>query len=212
MSSGPDGENDADLIRRARAGEERAYTLLIRRHKEALYRFARRYTGNSDDAYEIVQLTFISAWKALARFDTGRAFDTWLRAIALNKCRDRARRAKVRGFVFGPRSVKDREEPPDPPSPIPGPEMELVSRDELRRVDDAISQLPDGLKAPLVLTAIEGLSMSEAADLLGMTPKAVEGRLYRARKILSDVMKQAKRGEERGDPEGPPRKVSAPRK
>jgi RNA polymerase sigma-70 factor (ECF subfamily) len=97
-------ESDAELVRRARAGEERAYTLLMRRHKEALYRFARRYTGDSDEAYEIVQLTFISAWQALARFDTGRAFDTWLRAIALNKCRDKARRAKVRGFFFGPRA------------------------------------------------------------------------------------------------------------
>ena len=180
-------ESDAALVRRARAGEERAYTLLMRRHKEALYRFARRYTGDSDEAYEIVQLTFISAWQALGRFDTGRAFDTWLRAIALNKCRDKARRAKVRGLFFGPRAHRD-EAAADPAAPHPGPEDMAADRDELRAAERAIARLPDGLKAPLILTAIEGLSMSEAGEILGMTPKAVENRIYRARKALADAL------------------------
>ncbi len=186
MSADP-AESDAELVRRARAGEERAYTLLMRRHKEALYRFARRYTGDSDEAYEIVQLTFISAWQALARFETGRAFDTWLRAIALNKCRDKARRAKVRGYFFGPRVHRD-EAAADPAAPLPGPENMAADRDELRAVETAIARLPDGLKAPLILTAIEGLSMAEAGQILGMTPKAVENRIYRARKALADVL------------------------
>lgn len=186
MSADP-AESDAALVRRARAGEERAYTLLMRRHKEALYRFARRYTGDSDEAYEIVQLTFISAWQALARFDTGRAFDTWLRAIALNKCRDKARRAKVRGLFFGPRAHRD-EAAADPAAAHPGPEDRVADRDELRAAEKAIARLPDGLKAPLILTAIEGLSMAEAADILGMTPKAVENRIYRARKALAETL------------------------
>lgn len=185
-------EEDADLVRRARAGEERAYTLLMRRHKDGLYRFARRYTGDSDEAYEIVQLTFISAWKAIARFDTNRAFDTWLRAIALNKCRDKARRAKVRGFVFGSRD-SHIEDSVDPPSSLPGPESMAMDRDELRAVEAAMTQLPDGLKAPLMLTAIEGLSMSKTAEILGMTTKAVENRVYRARKALGDAMKAGRR-------------------
>lgn len=186
MSADP-AESDAALVRRARAGEERAYTLLMRRHKEALYRFARRYTGDSDEAYEIVQLTFISAWQALARFDTGRAFDTWLRAIALNKCRDKVRRAKVRGLFFGPRAHRD-EAVADPAAALPGPEDMAADRDELRAAERAIARLPDGLKAPLILTAIEGRSMAEAADILGMTPKAVENRIYRARKALADTL------------------------
>lgn len=191
MSPEPSGQ-DAELVRRARAGEERAYTLLMRRHKESLYRFARRYTGDSDEAYEVVQLTFISAWKALARFDTNRSFDIWLRAIALNKCRDTARRAKIRSLVFGPRTSR-LDEPMDPASPLPGPEIIAAERDELRAVEAAILQLPDGLKAPLILTALEGLSMSETAAILGMTAKAVENRLYRARKVLADTLKTGRR-------------------
>jgi RNA polymerase sigma-70 factor (ECF subfamily) len=63
-----------------------------------------------------------------------------------------------------------------------------ADRDELRAAERAIARLPDGLKAPLILTAIEGLSMAEAAQILGMTPKAVENRIYRARKALAGAL------------------------
>lgn len=179
-------DSDASLVSRALAGDERAYSLLMTRHKEGLYRFARRYSGNGDDALEIVQLTFISAWQALARFDTGRAFDVWLRAIALNKCRDMGRRRKVRRFTMALSQISEKLA--DPPSPEAGPETQLVDRDELRRADAAISSLPDGLKAPLLLTALEGLTMAEAGAVLGMSAKAVENRLYRARKALAQTL------------------------
>ncbi len=73
---------DADLVRRAIAGEDRAFTLLMRRHKGALFGFTRRYVGEVDAALEIVHETFVSAWKSLRRYDTGRPFDVWLRTIA----------------------------------------------------------------------------------------------------------------------------------
>lgn len=184
--TGEPQDSDTDLVHRALAGEERAYGQLMTRHKDGLYRFARRYSGNSDDALEIVQLTFISAWQALARFDTGRAFDVWLRAIALNKCRDMARRRKVRRFMMALGQISERQA--DPPSPEAGPETRLLDRDELRRADAAISSLPDGLKAPLLLTALEGLTMAEAGAVLGMSAKAVENRLYRARKALAQTL------------------------
>jgi len=181
-------ESDTDLVHRALAGDQRAYSLLMTRHKGALYRFARRYSGDSDDALEIVQLTFISAWQALARFDAGRAFDVWLRAIALNKCRDMARRRKVRHFITALGQLPERFA--DPPSPEAGPETRLMDRDALRRTDEAIAALPHGLKAPLLLTAIEGLTMAEAGVVLGMSAKAVENRLYRARKALAQSLSQ----------------------
>lgn len=179
-------ESDAQLVRRVLAGEERAFTVLMRRHKDGLYRFARRYTGNADEAYEIVQLTFISAWKALTRFETKRAFDVWLRAIAINKCRDRARRAKVRRLVFG-RPPDRGTYTPEAPSQAPGPDVQMSDRDELRAVEAAIAELPLGLKAPLILTTFDGLTMAEAGEVLGITAKAVENRLYRARKALIEA-------------------------
>ncbi|WP_233205137.1 RNA polymerase sigma factor [Alkalicaulis satelles] len=176
-------DSDADLVHRALDGDERAYSLLMKRHKDGLYRFARRYSGNGDDALEIVQLTFISAWQALRRFETGRAFDVWLRAIALNKCRDMGRRRKVRHFITALGQLPDNLA--DPPTMQAGPEAVLLDREALRQADAAIAALPHGLKAPLLLTALEGLTMAEAGAVLGMSAKAVENRLYRARKALA---------------------------
>ena len=83
---------DVDLVARARAGDDRAFSEILRRHKPALYGFVRRYFSDADSAVDVVQETFVAAWRALARYDTRRPFGVWLRAIALNKCRDRARR------------------------------------------------------------------------------------------------------------------------
>jgi RNA polymerase sigma-70 factor (ECF subfamily) len=63
----------------------------MRRHKGWLYQFIRRYVADRDDAYDVLQESFVSAWSALSRFDPERPFEAWLRRIALNKCRDRAR-------------------------------------------------------------------------------------------------------------------------
>src|SRR5215813_2702816 len=87
---------DASLALAARQGDQPAFAALMRRHKQWLYRFVRRYVGDRDDAYDVVQESFVSAWGALSRYDPGRPFEAWLRRIALNKCRDRARRNAVR--------------------------------------------------------------------------------------------------------------------
>ena len=97
---------DASLAVAARQGDEAAFAALMRRHKGWLYQFIRRYVADRDDAYDVLQESFVSAWGALARFDPERPFEAWLRRIALNKCRDRARRnavrrAALRVFGFG---------------------------------------------------------------------------------------------------------------
>ena len=83
---------DDQLAASAVAGDERAFARLIARHKDGLYRFIRRYTGDPDEAYDLLQETFAAAWMALKRYDAARSFPTWLRSIALNKCRDWSRR------------------------------------------------------------------------------------------------------------------------
>ena len=82
---------DASLAVAARQGDQAAFAALMRRHKGWLYQFIRRYVADRDDAYDVLQESFVSAWGALSRFDPERPFEAWLRRIALNKCRDRAR-------------------------------------------------------------------------------------------------------------------------
>lgn len=188
----PGSECDEDLARRAQRGDRAAFESLVRRHKDALYRFVRRYIGQADDAYDVLQNCLVAAWLGLPRYDPARAFAPWLRAIALNKCRDFGRRQTVRRLFL--KVFAD-----DPASDQPfgdGQDTEndaVRANDRLSRLDRAIADLPALYKEPLLLTTVSGLSHEEAAILLKTTPKAVEMRLYRARRKLRTAL---------GEPEG----------
>lgn len=187
-----DATSDTDLAVRAQAGERQAFDLLIRRHKVPLYRFVRRYIGNDDDAYDVLQNAFVSAWMALPRFDTQKSFATWLRAIALNKCRDFGRRQAVRRrllrlFAF----EQPNHQPVDQPEGSRGDAPEAES-ERLKRLDKAIAALPAFYKEPLLLTTIGGLSQQQAAVELHTTAKAVEMRIRRAKKKLTAALSDVK--------------------
>ena len=177
---------DAFLAVAARQGDQAAFAALMRRHKGWLYRFIRRYVADRDDAYDVLQESFVSAWGALSRFDPERPFEAWLRRIALNKCRDRARRDAVRraalrlfGFGAGDMSAE---------SVAPLADSTVAADRALHRLDIAIGKLSRQLKEPLVLTMLEGLSHKEAGALLRINAKAVETRVYRAKRQLASML------------------------
>jgi len=179
--------SDAALVAATLAGDESAFTALVGRHKRWLYRYILRYVRNETEAQDVLQESLIAAWRALKRYDPDRPLEFWLRRIALNKCRDRARRQAVRRILL-PWSGKAREVLAVDPAP-PADES-LAEREELKRARDAIDALPGRFRDPLILTAIEGLSHAEAAEILGLTSKAVEGAVYRAKKQLSETLKR----------------------
>ncbi len=184
-----DSESDTDraLAERAAAGEEAAFAALISRHKAPLYRLLRRYCGDTDMALEATHEAFVAAWFALPRFDPSRPFGAWLRTIALNKGRDLARRARIRRRLFGsgPSSAREAEALAD--SALPA-EARLIARERAATLERAIVALPSHLKGPLLLTAFEHRSQAETAAILGLTRKAVETRLRRARARLARVL------------------------
>ena len=177
---------DASLAVAARQGDQAAFAALMRRHKGWLYQFIRRYVADRDDAYDVLQESFVSAWGALSRFDPERPFEAWLRRIALNKCRDRARRDAVRRtalrlFGFGGDMSTD--------SVAPLADSTVTVDHALRRLETAIGKLSRQLKEPLVLTMLEGMSHKDAGALLGINAKAVETRVYRAKRQLASMLK-----------------------
>lgn len=180
-------QSDAELVARAIRGEDAAFTELMRRHKNGLFGFARRYVGGADAASDIVQETFVAAWRALRRYDSARSFGVWLRAIALNKCRDRARRLAVRRIVFGEKDL-DAPEARRQADAAPNAESRLESAQRHAALATAIASLPAKLKEPLILTYFEGLSQQEAAEILEVSAKTVETRVYRARKKLAEAL------------------------
>ena len=177
---------DASLAIAARAGDQVAFATIMARHKGWLYQFIRRYVADRDDAYDVLQESFVSAWGALGRFDPERPLEAWLRRIALNKCRDRARRSAVRRTalrLFGIGESQGASE-----SLTPGADSQARIDHAVRRLEAAVARLPRNLKEPLVLTMLEGMSQKEAGALLGLSPKAVELRVYRARRQLAEML------------------------
>ena len=175
--------NDAELALAAAGGDERAFTELMRRYKEPLYRYIHRCMQGSDDAYDVLQDAFAAAWSGLARYDPSRKFSTWLYHIALNKVRDHGRKRAVRSFFFtaAPLDGPDRPDIADPSQNI---SEEYERRDELARVSALIDALPGKLKQAFTLQVLQDLPQSEVADILGVSVKTVETRGYRARKSL----------------------------
>lgn len=169
-------DSDEAIAAIARTGDRKAFAQLVERHKGTIYRFVRRYVGQSDDAYDVLQDCFIAAWQALSRYDPTRPFLPWLRVIALNKCRDYGRRRRVRNLVLKAFTLE--------PNPAPDTKEIESEAERLSQLDAAISRLDPFYKEPLLLTTVSGLSHIDAAAILQTTPKAIEMRLYRARKIL----------------------------
>ncbi len=186
MSRTNPDDSDAALAARAQKGDRSAFNLIVRRHQEPLYRFIRRYVGDADEAYDLLQETFVSAWQALGRYDPARPAATWLRRIALNKCRDWGRRRVVRKFFYAAKKLDETTATPDVST---SPNSEDNTELALARLDRAIAALPVQLKEPLLLTAFEGLSQAAAGETLGISAKAVETRVYRARKLLAEALK-----------------------
>ena len=185
MTDATQGVGDETLATLARRGDHAAFNLLIGKYKEPLYRFIRRYVGQADDAYDVLQDSFVAAWTALHRYDSNRPFSPWLYRIALNKCRDFGRRQAVRRALLRIVSVEPQDASQ---SDAELNDTEAQAADRLHRLNRAISDLPARYKEPLLLTAMEGRSHDEAAQILGVSSKAVEMRLYRARRRLRETM------------------------
>lgn len=184
-------QSDNELAARAQTGDRRAFDLLVQRQKGSLFRVVRRYIGNEDDAYDIVQDTFISAWIALRRYDTRKSFAVWTRAIALNKCRDYSRRQAVRRRFL--KFFAPKEEALATEDQSSGAEWEAAEANRLMRLDAAIADLSPFYKEPLILTTVAGLSQQEAARQLNTTVKAIEMRTRRARRKLAESLSDLKR-------------------
>ena len=181
LSSASDGE----LVALQLGGRDAAARELMKRHREPIYRLVQSLTGDPSEALDVTQETFIAAFAALARFDTSRPFRVWLSRIAINKCRDWARRRAVRKFFTfaAPIEAADAVANEDVAA-----DVLLSDREELARVRGAIAALPTALKETLLLRTVEGLSEDETAAALSISRKAVETRLYRARQALTAAL------------------------
>jgi RNA polymerase sigma-70 factor (ECF subfamily) len=173
-----DDDADSWLVGKARAGDMDAYEVLVRRHRDRIYRIALRMLGDRHDAEDIAQDVVIQVWTALAGFTGASSFTTWLYRIVVNRCLNQIRRSR------STRPVLDG----DPP-PVAGAEDMVIARQRARAVMEAIAALPPDQRAVVVLHHLEGLSYREVAAVVNISEDAVRGRLHRARVSLLETLR-----------------------
>lgn len=184
--AGQSNDTEKDQLAKAVAGDRAAFARLVTPHAPRLLTTALRVVGARAEAEDAVQDALASLWVTRARLDVNRPILPMLTTITLNKCRDRLRRRKTAAF-FGLNAQPDFAVVD---GGAPSPETETADREELLAVYSAIQQLPIRLREALILVAIDGRSQGEAGELLGVTEKAIETRVYRARKLLRERLKK----------------------
>ncbi|MBV8225804.1 MAG: sigma-70 family RNA polymerase sigma factor [Verrucomicrobia bacterium] len=172
---------------RLREGDDLALNELMERWQKPLHSFILRYVGNHRDSVELAAETFVRVYQHRSRFNFKSKFSTWLLTIATNLCRHHAR-WRQRHPTISLDQVASSDEVSDEHLFISAEETPSAeaSRTELAKlVRDEIQKLPHDLKTAILLFAYDDLSYAEIGVILGCTPKAVETRLYRVRKLLA---------------------------
>ncbi len=178
--------SDCEVIFALQKGHDSALNEIMHRYKKPLFHFVTRYTRDEEISYDIVQETFFRVYKKAETFNPSYKFKTWLYQIALNLCRDYARKKKLQSFISLDSWTKNEEEISLHDIIASDENIENLAehRQTLKLLETQIDKLPHKLKTALILFALEDHSQEECARILGVTPKTVETRIYRARKTL----------------------------
>ena len=164
--------DDRQLVARAQGGDPEAFSQLVERHQTMVYRLALGKTGSPQDAEEVTQTAFLKAWQGLRTFQEKAAFSTWLYRLTANAAVDLLRRRREPALSL------------DDPDQAPSPEELSMAAERRRLLWQAIDQLPESHRLPLVLRELEGLSYREIARALDLEEGTVKSRLARGRLML----------------------------
>lgn len=180
-----DDRDRADMMRLA-AGHGAVLNELMERHAPKLFNYLVRCLQNEEDAADTAQETFVRVYQHCAKFDPRAKFSTWLYAIATNLVKDRyrhrSRHPQVSLDAENEATGDDFRASVSEHNPTPSESLQGAERVEAIR--NAVAQLPEELRTPLILSEYEELSHAEIGEILKCTAKAVETRIYRARQQL----------------------------
>lgn len=186
-------DEDIEYVVQCQKGDTEAFAVLVERHQKKMLNIAYRMTGNYEDACDVVQEAFLSAYRSLKTFRRESRFSTWLYRIVVNHTKTRLQQLKSRSRYEDP-AVDD---PPDKEGgrsrcPMPSGDVPLIDQIEKRelseRVQECIGTLDDEHREVLVLRDIQGFSYDEIRDILHIPDGTVKSRLFRARIALKDCL------------------------
>lgn len=184
----PEETDDNALMLRLQGGEDTALNELMTRWQTPLLRFIYRYVGDHHEALDLAQETFVRVYEARSRYRDNGQFSSWLYRIASNLCRNHLRWEQRHPTVSLARDDEDADGSDALPAPGQTPSGDAERNDTARCVRETIQSLPHDLRTTVLLFEYQDLSYEEIAGVLECSPKAVETRLYRARKILRDKL------------------------
>jgi RNA polymerase sigma-70 factor, ECF subfamily len=189
-----DAQDERALVAALQAGDEQAFETLIRTYGGRLLAVARRFVRNEEDAQDILQSAYLSAFRSIGQFEGQCLLSTWLHRIVVNtalmKLRSRRRKPEESIETLLP-TYQDDGHHVEQFSDWTAPADLLLERKETRAtVRACIGQLPDNYREVLVLRDVDELSTQETAQALNMTPTAVKVRLHRARQALTTLLRK----------------------
>jgi RNA polymerase sigma-70 factor (ECF subfamily) len=171
---------DLAFVTKARAGDADAYRVLVERHSRALFRMAFRMTGNEQDAEDVVQESFLRAYRQLGKFDERASFGTWLYRIAMNCSLDLVRSRKRRSEQMAPADPEMDDPILALPSHDPTPDRMAMSSEVRDRVAAAMNDLSASERTAFVLRHFEGMCIEDVSQVLGCQPGAAKHSVFRA--------------------------------
>ena len=170
---------DEELVHRAQKDDERAFGELVTRYESKVYSLAMKMLRNPEDAEDVLQETFLRAYRGIKNFKGNSTFSTWIYRITANSALMKLRKKQLPQV-----SIEDSDERETPISIAdwaPGPVEQLLNQEMQRVMDEAIETLPPEFRQVFILRDVEELSNADVAEILDLSVAAVKSRLHRAR-------------------------------
>jgi RNA polymerase sigma-70 factor, ECF subfamily len=187
--------DERQLVRRAQRGDKEAFEVLVQRHQHRVFAVARGILKRQEDVEDIAQQVFVKAYFSLKRFDQRAAFSTWLYKITVNECWDLLRKRKARPLVYEADFSEDQSKQFSATEQQADTGPDTSERLAIRqRLDTMLAQLDERDRAMLILKEVEGFSVEEIANSLGLNANTVKVRLFRARRRVVEFARRERRG------------------
>ncbi len=193
-----DSNEESELLAAAQRGDQRAFTTLVNRYEDLVYRYAFKLCRDQEAAEEVFQDTFVNVFRKLHQFDRRSKFSTWLYRVVTNNCLMKMRRSKLarasvsidapEGFTNNPPHDEDGHVRQTIPSWRETPLDGVLKRETRMHLDEAIAKLPPDYRSVFVLRDVEERSAAETSKILGLSVPAVKSRLHRARAFLREEL------------------------
>jgi len=182
--------DDAELVRRALARDDAAFRIIMERHNRRLYRIARGILRNDTEAEDVVQEAYVNAFAHLDGFRGDSSLATWLSRITMNEALGQLRRKRLAVDLDTFEAQRTEAQIIQFPQTVTSddPERTMAQREILQLVERATDNLPEIFRIVFITRVIEGMSVEETADLLGLQPKTVKTRLHRARRLVREQL------------------------